>query len=253
MPLNALFDQPLLAGPELVSLFPVIGGVPWRENPAVYGVGGMIAFLGALIFIAFRNDSAEVSRAKDIQSALREFGFTYQRDNEIPLLVVMRQFLIGYGEAGGKIRHRFEATLSEGRTLQLMDYAYPVRTSRRTAYPFMTVALLSNKSWQFPKFAANPDGFLNFVPIKLGTGDINFDSHPKFSKMFKLQAEDEAAVRALLTPAVLEALEQFPGLTVEGCGNHLLVYWRYKRLKPTKWPKLQEEAKKVAQAFAATE
>jgi hypothetical protein len=197
MPPNASPDQPLLTELDLAGFPATIGGVPWWENPAVYGVGGMIALLGFLILIAFRNNAAEVNRAKNIHSALHEFGFTYQRDNEVPFLIVMRQFLIGYGEAGGQIRSRFEAILSEGRTMQLMDFVYPIRTNRRTAFPFMTVAL-----------------------------------------------------RALFKPAALEALEQFPGLSVEGCGNYLLVYWRYKRLKPAKWPKRQEEAKKVAQAFA---
>jgi len=89
------------------------------------------------------------------------------------------------------------------------------------------------------------------VAIQLGQGDINFDSHPKFSRVFKVQSEDETAVRRLLKPAILAALEQYRGLSVEGIGDSLIFYRREKELKPAQYPQFQEDARKLAVLFLA--
>jgi hypothetical protein len=43
--------------------------------------------------------------------------------------------------------------------------------------------------------------------FKFGLKDIDFPSHPVFSRRFLLMSEDEAAVRKLFSPAVLDACE----------------------------------------------
>ena len=61
----------------------------------------------------------------------------------------------------------------------------------------------------------------------LGLKDIDFDSHPQFSKDYLLKGADEAAVRRCFHPAVLTFFEQHTGkrqwVATEGLGS-ILVY-----------------------------
>ena len=62
---------------------------------------------------------------------------------------------------------------------------------------------------------------------KTPTQDVNFDSHPDFSRRFKLQCEDERPVRTLFQPALLHSFETLGdefGYTVEGRGECVVVY-----------------------------
>ena len=54
--------------------------------------------------------------------------------------------------------------------------------------------------------------------------DIDFDTHPEFSKRFLLNGEDETAVRNLFTPQVMEYFEAKKTLSAEAIGQTLLIY-----------------------------
>ena len=69
---------------------------------------------------------------------------------------------------------------------------------------------------RLPSFSLKPEGFLHRLVASLGLQDINFDTHPEFSRMYQLQGSDEESVRELFQPGVLEYFEQHKGLCVEG-------------------------------------
>ena len=62
--------------------------------------------------------------------------------------------------------------------------------------------------------------------------DIDFDSHPKFSKMFEVAGEDEQAIRDFLKPSVLEYFENHPGISLEASGDTLFFYVPRRRVEP---------------------
>ena len=62
--------------------------------------------------------------------------------------------------------------------------------------------------------------------------DIDFDTHPAFSASYFLNAQDDAAARALFRREVLDYFERHPGLHVEGNGDTLLLYRSGRMLGP---------------------
>jgi hypothetical protein len=67
--------------------------------------------------------------------------------------------------------------------------------------------------------------------------------------MYHLRGEDEAAIRALFQPPILAALEQHPGLTIEGNGSQLFIFREGDVLDPEKWPAFFDEARQIARLF----
>jgi len=80
-----------------------------------------------------------------------------------------------------------------------------------------------------PDFVMAPEGFFSKVAQLFGSADIDFFTHPDFSKKYVLKAEDDGAVRALFTDPILEHFEQSPGWTVESAANRLVVFRNGKR------------------------
>jgi MFS superfamily sulfate permease-like transporter len=60
--------------------------------------------------------------------------------------------------------------------------------------------------------------------------DIRFENHPNFSNFYLLTSENEAEVRVLFTPAVLDYLETHKKYRFEVNHEHILVYQKAKRL-----------------------
>ena len=70
------------------------------------------------------------------------------------------------------------------------------------------------------------------VGSALGFQDIDFDSHPKFSKLFVLQSSHEEAIRNYFSPQLLEFFESRKGVSVEAQPGSMFFYRSGKRIKP---------------------
>jgi hypothetical protein len=53
--------------------------------------------------------------------------------------------------------------------------------------------------------------------------DVDFDSHPKFSRRYRLWGWSEADLRTFFTPALLDFFSERPGWSLEGGGGSLLI------------------------------
>ena len=96
-----------------------------------------------------------------------------------------------------------------------------------------------------PSFALRPEGMLDKIGGAMGFQDIDFESHPKFSKMFVLQGPDENAVRSLFTPALLEFFEEKSGITIQTVPGGLLYFRGTRRARPEEFKDLLAEAYEV--------
>lgn len=71
----------------------------------------------------------------------------------------------------------------------------------------------------------------NFIPfLMFGYQDIDFDTHPVFSKKYLLRGAEEDSIRERFTGDVLNHLEQTKGLSLEGYGELLVMYRKGKRI-----------------------
>jgi hypothetical protein len=59
----------------------------------------------------------------------------------------------------------------------------------------------------------------------------------------------EAGARRFLIPLLLEELERFPDLVVEGSGGHLVLFRPKQILEPAAFPRFQDEVRTLARLF----
>ena len=121
---------------------------------------------------------------------------------------------------------------NEGREIAVFDYQYVTGHGKSRRTVCSTVASLRSDGPPLPGFTLRPEGTWDKISSWFKSADIDFDTHPKFSRSFVLRGENDSAVRTLFTPAVLEYFEQHPGISAEGSNDTLLFYRHGKHVPP---------------------
>ena len=152
-------------------------------------------------------------------------------------------------------RRRGVSNLIEGDsgdvTLRIFDYKFTTGSGKQTRHHVQTIASLKSSQLNIPSLTIHPEGFLSRVGSKMGFQDIDFDSHPTFSKMFVLKGDNEEAIRNFLTPAALEYFEAHQGISLEASGDTLFFYNPNRRIKPEEIKDLLARAYEVFGALTA--
>jgi hypothetical protein len=134
-----------------------------------------------------------------------------------------------------------------GVRVTLADYNFsPPGTKKKTKET--TLLMIQTNSLNLPPFTLMPSGWLiDSLSSMAGYRDINFDSHPQFSKQYLLRAFDEddqgnefspyeepsssafkesktePVVRDLFTHELLDLLETNSGVSLEGRGDQFIL------------------------------
>jgi hypothetical protein len=121
---------------------------------------------------------------------------------------------------------------SGARALVIFDFYY-VTGSGKHAQTWQTTALkIQFEGTELPYFSLRPEGIWDKVTDWYGHQDIDFDTHPAFSRKYHLRGDDEAQIRAVFTPQVLGYFEAHPGLNLEAYGRTIMFYRLGKRVSP---------------------
>ena len=121
-----------------------------------------------------------------------------------------------------------------GTEIAIFDYQYTTGSGKNSKTRRQSVMYMCNQGQQFPQFLVRPEGFLDKIGGMLGFKDINFDDHPQFSAAFVLNGQDEAAVRKLFTPDLMNFFMQHRDMTIEAHGDKMVFYRSQKRVAPAK-------------------
>lgn len=117
---------------------------------------------------------------------------------------------------------------------------------RRVRSVVQTVAFLNAAGAPLPEFVVQPGGtLLNGASRLLGAKDIDFPSHPGFSKQYNVTSMDETGLRRILTPLVLTALENARGITLEGRREGVVLYRRGVVVDPDRLGPFARSAKSI--------
>jgi hypothetical protein len=114
----------------------------------------------------------------------------------------------------------------------VFDYRYTVGHGRNSHTYNQTVLYFETPRLQLPMFTLSPENFMHKFITALGYQDIDFASHPEFSKKYLLRGQDEMAIRNAFTPQVMNFYEANQGWSTEGGGGQLFVYRLGHRLQP---------------------
>ncbi len=92
-----------------------------------------------------------------------------------------------------------------------------------------TVTLIKG-AVSLPHFVLRPENVADKFRDRFKQVDIDFDSHPRFSSSYQLEAADESAVRAFFGKALLDYFEDNSGFSLESVGSDVLIFRDYKRV-----------------------
>ncbi len=94
----------------------------------------------------------------------------------------------------------------------------------------LTVVHISELDNTIPNFALEPEGlWTKFSEVAFGK-DIDFKSHPDFSKKYYLRGDDEAGLYEFFNENLISFLENHPSMHVESQRNKLLLYQKHSKL-----------------------
>jgi hypothetical protein len=214
--------------------------------PWVIGVAALVAVWFTIQAVVARN------RTKALTAVAPEIGFYFQGEDwngpqQAPDLTAA---LFQKGR-DGEFRNIMTGSAA-GYRAALFDYSFTVGHGRGQRTYKQTVAAFSNKGAFLPQFALRTKGILQKIGNAFVHKDINFDSHPEFSRCYQLRGPDERQIRSVFTPQLLSFLEQVDRKKkwqLEGANDTLIVYRGGKRVKPADFRRCLEETSLIATSF----
>ena len=91
-------------------------------------------------------------------------------------------------------------------------------------------------------------GVIN-IPANYNNKDIDFVTHPIFSKSYLLRGDNEAAIRGLFNNKLLNFIQSQQKISIEGSGDQLIFYRNKNRVKPEEVESFMEEGFQVFGQF----
>jgi len=213
--------------------------------PTWVGFAVVVVIVGGWLLI---QSLLKRQRTTALISVAQQIGFNFQgKEWNGPQSPQLQTALFRQGRS--KEFRNIMAGSAAGYRAFLFDYCYVVGSGRSRRNIVQTVAAYSKNGISLPEFAMQPKGVLQKIGQAFVNKDINFDSHPDFSRRCQLRSPDGVRTRALFTPAVisyLESLDPKKKWCFEGMNDTLLMFRRNKRVKPEDFPSYLEESSAIA-------
>jgi len=205
----------------------------------------LILLMGVVGYLAYL---AEKKRTEAWRQTAEELGFDFQPIAGNSILTRFPGFhLFSQG------RNHTVKNLLQGKTADLevaiFDYSYTTGSGKNRRTWQQTVVAFEFDEPRLPKFSIRPESIFHKIGQWLGYRDINFDTHPRFSRQYVLRAENEEAVREHFSDHVLEYYEATSGVCTEAAGNNLVHYRATTRQPPEKARELLEEGFEILALF----
>jgi hypothetical protein len=215
-----------------------------QNNPlTVWFVGFGIAATLAIMALAIRQSRR---RTRDLAALAQRMGFTF----------------LGKDWRGPELSSNYKTSLlqrTRGRfsdamigqigdlKVSVFDYTHGNGKSSETR----TLTSFS-QSAELPPFELRPENIFDKIGDVLTQNDIDFDSHPEFSRRYHLRTPDETRIRMLFNPSLLTYLEQIPPdqkWHVESSGTSLIIYRHRYPARATEIPTLLNETTAIAKTI----
>jgi hypothetical protein len=195
--------------------------------PFVIFGGIAVLILGGIAYSMY----AVKKRREDMLEAAESMGLTFFPDGDAVLLNRLSKFKLFNQGRGRKMRNLIQGDSGEVK-IAIFDYQYTTGSGKNSHTHHQSVVALQSSDLVCPDFSMRPEGMFDKIGSALGFQDIDFETHPTFSKSFVLQSSNEKAIRAYFTPALLEFFESKPGISVEAQSGTLFFYRTRRRVKP---------------------
>ena len=204
----------------------------------IFIVAALLIFAGVSVW--FNKQAAKKrTEAYSLQAESLGLEFSENRDELIDRISNFRLFKLGRAK---RVRNVLSGDAGDV-SISIFDYQYTTGTGKHKRTPRQTIILLESANINAPDFSMRAQGFFDKFGKVLGFQDIDFETHPTFSKMFVLQGPEETLVRNFFSPELLQFFETMPNSSVEGQQGKIIIYRGNKLAAP------EELKTKLASAY----
>lgn len=164
-------------------------------------------------------------RREALKDVAKEAGLTFSAKPSNQVIISLSNFTLARKGHFPKVQYLLEGH-KDGTDWMIFDYSYMVsdHEHRNTTYT-QTVIFARHPESALPKFFLCPENFFHKIGDALGFKDIDFETHPDFSKRYLLKGQDESKIRDLFKGSVLQIFEQEKKtFTMEAEGDRFIFY-----------------------------
>ncbi len=163
------------------------------------GIGILVIAIVVAISASFARKRTQAMTA----SALA-MGFTFEGNDKTKAPSLTTTL---FTKGSGKAFRNIMTGSSSGAAVTLFDYSYVTSDGRNAQTHAQTVASFSKPGMQMPEFEMQPKGIMGKIVDALSHKNINFDSHPEFSRRYQVRSPEQEMARELFNPTLLSFLE----------------------------------------------
>jgi hypothetical protein len=172
-----------------------------------------------------------IPRSKQLKAFGKTLGFTFQETLPIPQTNFGRM-------TSGSLMVKYEGNVLNGvidnHIYTISDISIIEGGNMKASIYQMTVLSISNLHLQIPIFTLEKEDLFDKLIEQRFADDIDFDSHPYFSKRYKLLGINEKAIRKFFNKNLLDFFEKHEQYNIECLGAEIIIY------RPRKMATLEE-------------
>lgn len=207
---------------------------------------GVVVIIGAVFWFGHL---MEKQRREQLLQEAESMGLAYAPDGDEAFHRQLAPFAVFNKGRKRKLTNLIQGESDEVR-ISIFDYSYTTGSGKNQSTTRQTITSLDSSQLSIPEFTMRPEGMLDKIGGVLGLQDIDFDSHPEFSKMFVLKGPNEERIRVVFGPKILTYFEQNKGLSIEAFPGSLIFYRARQKLKPSDVKNSLELAYQIFGLFA---
>ncbi len=208
--------------------------------------GLFTAFVVSLIIWGMRYAR---KRTAEFSQIAQQMGLQFQGDTWLGPMLPSQPSICLIQRAHGKFSNAMRGSIA-GFTVSLFDYTFPVGKSSET-YTLVTFS----QDLDLPPFELRAENFFDRIGDAFVHNDIDFDSHPEFSRRYLLRSPNETGTRQIFTPSLLTYFEQIPSEKkwhVEAFGTTLILYRTNGPLRPADIQPFLDETSSIARTILSS-
>ncbi|MEY2520040.1 MAG: hypothetical protein QOF24_1799 [Verrucomicrobiota bacterium] len=210
----------------------------------------LATFAGIILYasLSMRHDR---QRSAALQTIATSLGATFRAAATAEDNALLTQTHLGSLGQNRRTTNIIESARTDDLSVTLFDYIYETGFGKYAQDTHQAVMRIQSPRLSLPKFLLYPESFFTKVAQSFGYIDFNFPEFPEFSKMYGLRGMDEAAIRHVFTPELIQFCREHPEINLEAYGNGFLLY-RFETVKPEAIAAFLEQGKRItALIFAA--
>ncbi len=183
-------------------------------------------------------------RTEGMQAAANTLGLPFFPQGDPQLIQQLSPFKLFSQGRSKRIQNMIHGQTEEV-DLGIFDYQYTTGSGKHAHTSRQSVICFQSPRLQLPDFVLRPGSVFDRIGGVFGYRDIDFDTHPAFSRDFVLRGSNEEPIRRVFWQDVLEHFEAHTGVCVEGSGTRLIYYRAGKRINAEQVSSFLEEGFQV--------